>query len=62
LREAQTRCPDSRLEELNRQARQAFVDGAEKGSRHRLGRGLTEDELEGVLGRYPGDIGERHRR
>jgi len=42
---------------LNQRLRQAFVEGAEEGSRRRLGRGLTAEELERVLRRYPGDIG-----
>ena len=42
---------------LNQRFRQAFVEGAEEGSRRRLGRGLTAEELERVLRRYPGDIG-----
>jgi len=45
--------------ELNRGLRQAFIDGAEGRSRCALGRGLTADELERVLRRYPGDIPER---
>lgn len=32
-----------------------FVTGAEEDSRRRLGRGLTTEELERVLRRYPGD-------
>jgi hypothetical protein len=46
-----------RLEELNRRLRQAYVTGAEEESREREGRGLTEEELERVLGHYPGDLG-----
>jgi hypothetical protein len=45
--------------ELNRKLRQTFVDGAEERSRRELGRGLTAEELECVLRRYPGDIPER---
>jgi hypothetical protein len=41
---------------LNKRLRQAFIDGAETDSRRRLGRGLTAEELERVLRRYPGDI------
>jgi len=44
---------------LNQRLRQAFVEGAEEGSRRRLGRGLTAEELERVLRRYPGDLPER---
>ena len=54
--------PDGgRLEELNRRLRQASLQGAEENSRRRLGRGLTAEELERVLRRYPGDRGERWR-
>jgi hypothetical protein len=42
---------------LNQRLRQAFLEGAEEDSRRRLGRGLTAEELERVLRRYPGDIG-----
>jgi hypothetical protein len=41
---------------LNERLRAAFIDGAEEDSRRRLGRGLTREELERVLRRYPGDI------
>jgi len=41
---------------LNQRLRQAFVEGAEEGSRRRLGRGLTAEELERVLWHYPGDV------
>jgi hypothetical protein len=37
---------------------QAFIAGALADSRRRLGRGLSADELERVLWRYPGDSGE----
>jgi hypothetical protein len=43
---------------LNQRLRQAFIAGAEEDSRRRLGRGLTAEELERVLRRYPGDLGE----
>jgi hypothetical protein len=42
---------------LSQRLRQAFIEGAEHDSRRRLGRGLTVEELERVLRRYPGDIG-----
>ena len=42
---------------LNQRLRHAFIDGAEMDSRRRLGRGLTDEELERVLRRYPGDVG-----
>jgi len=44
---------------LNQRLRQAFIEGAEEGSRRRIGCGLTVEELERVLRRYPGDLGER---
>ena len=52
--------PDcGRMEELNRHLRRAFVTGTEADSLKRLGRGLTADELERALRRYPGATGER---
>jgi len=50
-----------RLAHLNERLRQAFIEGAETDSRRRLGRGLTAEELERVLRRYPGDLAERRR-
>lgn len=46
---------DTRRRMLNERLRAAFVEGAEEDSRRRLGRGLTREELERVLRRYPGD-------
>ena len=52
--------PDQdRRTRLNQCLRRAFIDGAEEDSRRRLGRGLTVEELERVLRRYPGDLGGR---
>jgi len=48
-----------RRERLNQRLRAAFVEGAEEDSRRRLGRGLTAEELERVVWRYPGDVPER---
>jgi hypothetical protein len=48
-----------RLSPINRWLRMEFLAGAEQESRQRLGRGLTVDEFERVLRRYPGDIGSR---
>ena len=48
-----------RRERLNKRLRQAYLEGAEEDSRKRLGRGLTAEELERVLWRYPGDAIER---
>jgi hypothetical protein len=45
--------PDgTRLDELRRRLRFAYVDGAEKWTRENVGRGLTRDELGRVIGRY----------
>jgi hypothetical protein len=41
---------------LNQRLRRAFIAGAEEDSRRRLGRGMTAEELERVLRRYPGDV------
>jgi len=48
---------DERRARLNQRLRQAFIEGAEEDSRRRLDRGLTAEELERVLRRYPGDVG-----
>jgi hypothetical protein len=49
----------SRRSALNRRLRVAFIAGAEERSRRELGRGLSEEELERVLRRYPGDLPRR---
>ncbi len=41
---------------LNLRLRSEFIAGAEEDSQRRLGRGLTEEELQRVLRRYPGDV------
>ena len=38
-----------------RNERAAYIEGAEEDSRRRLGCGLTREELDRVLQRYPGD-------
>ena len=48
-----------RLSPLNRRLRLEFLAGAEEDSWRRLGRGLTAEELERALRRYPGDFGAR---
>jgi len=48
-----------RFRELNRRLRVAFIAGAEEQSQREAGRGLTEQELERVLRRYPGDLPKR---
>jgi hypothetical protein len=50
---------DERRKQLNMRLRAEFVAGAEEESRRALGRGLTGDELERVLRRYPGDVGPK---
>ncbi|HEY5182175.1 MAG TPA: hypothetical protein VIJ07_20795 [Dermatophilaceae bacterium] len=45
-----------RLARLNQRLRQSFIEGAEQDSQRRLGRGLTAEELERVLRRYPGNV------
>jgi hypothetical protein len=47
---------DDRRERLRERLRAEFIVGAEEDSRRRLGRGLTAEELERVLRRYPGDV------
>jgi hypothetical protein len=49
----------NRFRQLNRRLRVAFIAGAEERSRRELGRGLSEEELERVLRRYPGDLPRR---
>lgn len=46
---------DIRRARLNERVRSEFIAGAEEESMRRFGRALTRDELERVLGRYPGD-------
>jgi hypothetical protein len=41
---------------LRERLRAEFIAGAEEDSRRRLGRGLTAEELQRVLRRYPGDV------
>jgi hypothetical protein len=43
-----------RMEELRRQLRMAYIEGAEAFSRETLDRALTPDELGRVIGRYAG--------
>ena len=46
---------DERRKRLDRRLRAAFIEGAEEDSRRRL----SEEELERILARYPGDLPER---
>jgi hypothetical protein len=41
---------------LNQRLRLAFIAGAEERSRETVGRGLTGEEIERVLRRYPSDL------
>lgn len=43
---------------MNVRLRAEFIAGAGEDSDRRLGRGLTKEELERVLRRYPGDVPE----
>jgi hypothetical protein len=43
-----------KLEELRATMRLAYLEGAERWARAELGRGLSSDELAGVIGRFPG--------
>ena len=45
--------------ELNQRLRLAFIVGAEQRSRQTVGCGLTGEELQRVLRRYPGDLAGR---
>jgi hypothetical protein len=42
--------------DLNQRLRLAFVAGAGERSRETVGRGLTDEDLDRVIGRYPGDV------
>jgi hypothetical protein len=54
--------PDQgRRARLNQRLRQAFIEGAGVDMRRLLGRGLTAEEFERVLRRYPGDVGVRRK-
>ena len=44
-----------RMAELERRMRLAYCQGAEERSRRQVGRGMTEEEIEGVGRAYPGD-------
>ena len=49
----------ARRRELNQRLRLAFIAGAEGRSRQTVGCGLTGEELQRVLRRYPGDLAGR---
>ena len=58
-RQTESKALTAHRRDLNRRLRLAFIKGAEERSRSRLGRGLSEEELERVLRRYPGDLPRR---
>jgi hypothetical protein len=60
-RPAELKALKARRLELNRRLRLAFIAGAEQRSRQTTGRGLTDDELERIIERYPGDLKDRSR-
>jgi hypothetical protein len=47
---------DERTDDCDERPRDASVEGAEEQSQQSRGRGLTAEELERVLQRYPGDL------
>ena len=49
----------ARRRELNQRLRLAFIVCAEQRSRQTVGCGLTGEELQRVLRRYPGDLAGR---
>jgi hypothetical protein len=53
LKARATDADQERRERLNKRRRAAFIEGAEEDSRRRLDRGLTTEELERVVWRYP---------
>jgi len=53
---AESKSLTERRANLNRRLRLAFMKGAEEHSRREAGRGLSEEEFERVLRRYPGDL------
>jgi hypothetical protein len=47
--------------DLNRRLRLSFIAGAEERSRETMGRGLSEEEFERIIERYPGAVKDRSR-
>ena len=58
---AESKALPERRANLNRRLRLAFIAGAEGRSRETTGRGLTDDEFERIIERYPGDVKDRSR-
>jgi hypothetical protein len=46
--------------QLNERLRAEFIAGAETEWQERTGRPMTQEELERVLRRYPGDVDQTH--
>jgi hypothetical protein len=59
--QAEAKALVERRANLNRRLRLAFIAGAEERSRETMGRGLSEEELERIIERYPGDVKDRSR-
>jgi hypothetical protein len=59
--QAESKSLVERRANLNRRLRLAFIAGAEGRSRETMGRGLSEEEFERIIERYPGDVKDRSR-
>jgi hypothetical protein len=59
--QAESKSLVERRANLNRRLRLAFITGAEGRSRETMGRGLSEEEFERIIERYPGDVKDRSR-
>ena len=59
--QAESKSLVERRANLNRRLRLAFIAGAEERSRETMGRGLSEEEFERIIERYPGDVKDRSR-
>jgi len=59
--QAESKSLVERRANLNRRLRLAFIAGAEERSRETIGRGLSEEEFERIIERYPGDVKDRSR-
>ena len=59
--QAESKSLVERRANLNRRLRLAFIAGAEGRSRETMGRGLSEEEFDRIIERYPGDVKDRSR-
>ena len=57
--QAESKRLEMRRRDLNQRLRLAFIAGAEQRSRQTVGCGLTGEELQRVLRRYPGGLAGR---